>query len=57
MVNLTTTMKRGERKAPKHISLDEDMTVSALLYKWLIECQAKDNGSTEGKMIMKCIHD
>lgn len=57
MVNLTTTMKRGERKAPKHISLDEDMTVSALLHKWLIECQAKDSGSTEGKMIMKRVHD
>lgn len=42
MVNLTITMTREERKALKQIALDKDMTVSALLRKWLKLYQEKE---------------
>lgn len=42
LVNLTVTMTKEERKALKQIALDNDMTVSALLRKWLREYQAKE---------------
>ncbi len=42
LVNLTVTMTKEERKALKQIALDHDMTVSALLRKWLEKYQAKE---------------
>lgn len=42
MINLTVTMTKEERKALKQIALDNDMTVSALLRKWLKEYQTKE---------------
>ena len=37
MVNLTITMSEEERKALKQITLDKDITVSALIRLWLQE--------------------
>ena len=39
MVNLTITISKEERKALKQIALDEDLTVSALIRRWLQEHQ------------------
>jgi hypothetical protein len=37
MINLTVTMTRAERKALKQLALDNEITVSALIRKWLAE--------------------
>ena len=40
-VNITISVTREERKAMKQIALDEDISVSALIRRWLIEYQEK----------------
>ena len=37
LVNITITMTKEERKALKLMALEEDISVSALLRKWLQE--------------------
>ncbi len=40
-VNITISVSREERKAMKQIALDEDISVSALIRRWLAEYQDK----------------
>ena len=40
-VNITISVTREERKAMKQIALDEDISVSALIRRWLSEYQEK----------------
>ena len=40
-VNITISVSREERKARKQIALDEDISVSALIRRWLAEYQDK----------------
>ena len=42
MVNLTVTMTKEERKAIKHLALDKDTTVSALIRQWLADKLKKE---------------
>lgn len=47
MVNLTITISKEERKALKQIALDEDLTVSALIRRWLQEHQRDEKNDCE----------
>lgn len=38
-VNITISVSKEERKAMKQIALDEDISVSALIRRWLTEYQ------------------
>ena len=49
LVNITITMTKEERKALKLMALEEDISVSALLRKWLQEKLDQEKINNEGR--------